>query len=587
MIPVSLSRLGPAARARALPVAVRADRTMTWAELARDVDALADAVASHGPGRWLLFADDAYAFAVGLLALWQSGSTAVVPPNAQPGTLAELAAGASGTVTDRQIALGGRHPVLRPGDPPPRQPRPWPTLDAWAPRLELFTSGTTGAHKPIPKTLRNLDEEIDGLERQWGGITCGRPVFATVSHHHIYGLLFRLLWPLCTGRPFRAETHAHAGELVPRLLAEERATLVTAPVHLRRLMASEDFRKLGRACGPIFSSGGPLDEATADGVADAFGEGVIEVLGATETGGIAWRRQRPDAQRLAWTPFPKVTACADGGTPRLMVASPFVSGAGPASPFIMEDRVQFLPDGRFLLLGRADRTVKVGERRVSLPEMEERLRAHADVAEAALVLLPGPPEARIGAVIVPSDAGRAGLVAQGRRVLAASLTRHLRPFWDPVLLPRRWLYVNELPRDPQGKVPAAALAALFPAPRNHSTRSPDVLGETRESDSCERTLRVPLRLACLEGHFPLHPIVPGVVQIGWVLDAARSLLGGDVHLASLEALKFKAVLRPGQVFQLRVALERAQDAIQFKLWSGTTVFASGRGRIRAPHGDAG
>src|SRR6185295_5324193 len=149
------------------------------ADLSRDVDALAGAVASHGPGRWLLFADDAYAFAVGLLALWQSGSTAVVPPNAQPGTLAELAAGAGGTVTDHRITLGDRHPVLRPGDPSPREPRAWPTLDAWVPRLELFTSGTTGSHKAIPKTLRNLDEEIDGLERQWGTITEGRPVFST------------------------------------------------------------------------------------------------------------------------------------------------------------------------------------------------------------------------------------------------------------------------------------------------------------------------------------------------------------------------------------------------------------------------
>ena len=114
-----------------------------------------------------------------------------------------------------------------------------------------------------------------------------------------------------------------------------------------------------------------------------------------------------------------------------------------------------------------------------------------------------------------------------------------------------------------------------------------MLGETRESDSCERTLRVPLGLACLEGHFPGYPIVPGVVQIEWVLDAARNLLGGDAHLTSLEALKFRGVLRPRQVFRLRVALDRAQDAIEFRLWSGSTVFASGRARIRTPRGDKG
>lgn len=582
MIARALSRLTPDAFASAAAVAVRSDQTVTWGTLRRDVDALAAAILSRGPGRWLLYADDAYAFAVGLLALWQSRSIAVVPPNAQPGTLADLTADVRGIVSDRRVAAGALKTPLDADDGAPVAPRRWEPLDPSAPRLELFTSGTAGPRKTVSKTLRHLDEEIAGLEAQFGALARDRQVFSTVSHHHIYGLLFRLLWPLCAGRPFRAETCAHADELAPRVGRHGRAVLVTAPVHLRRLMAAEDFRTLGPSCGPIFSSGGPLDEATADAVADAFGEAAIEVLGATETGGIAWRRQRPGPLRLAWTPFPRVAVGMDAETGRLLVTSPFAGDSESAGPLVVEDRGRFLPDGRFLLLARADRTVKVGERRVSLPEMEAELRGHPAVADAALALLPGPPEPRIAAVVVPSAAGRADLAARGRRGVAGSLARHLRSVWHPVLVPRRWRYVDELPRDAQGKVTAAAIRELFAPPPAPAALGPEVLEETIDPDACERTLHVPAGLAALEGHFPGQPIVPGVAQIGWVVDAARELLGGDVDVAVLEALKFKAVLRPGQRVRLRVALDRARGALEFRLWSGATVFASGRGRLRAP-----
>ncbi len=581
-----LSRLDAASRPVDTPVVVGAERTVRWAAFTADVEALAAALATRGGNRWLLFAEDAYTFAVGLVALWQSGSTAVVPPNGQAGTLGELSAGAHGLITDRASPLRGL-PVIRPRETPPATGWTWRPLDEHTTRLELFTSGTAGARRAIPKTLSHLDEEIDGLERHWGAQLGNRQVFATVSHHHIYGLLFRVLWPLCAGRPFRVDTYVHADELVPRMIEAERCVLVTAPVHLRLLKASEHFRRLGGACRPIFSSGGPLDETTADAIMEALGEGVFEVFGSTETGGVAWRQQQPGPDRLAWIPFSKVTVREGENDDRLVVRSPFVSAARPGSAFVMGDRAQFLPDGRFLLRGRADRVVKVGEKRISLPEMEERLREHPYVMEAALTLLDRRPEARVAAVVALSGEGRATLERKGRRTVAAALTEQLRPYCDPVALPRVWRYVNRLPRDPQGKVPAAALQSLFAPAFDPSVTSPEVLGETKEDGSCERRLRVPPRLGYLQGHFPGFPVVPGVVQVHWVMDIARSIAGSDVRLASLEALKFKQLLRPGQIFHLRVDLAPGRDTLRFRLWSGSTVFSSGRGRLVPAEGTKG
>ncbi|MFA0544481.1 AMP-fatty acid ligase, partial [Vibrio sp. 10N.222.52.B7] len=77
-----------------------------------------------------------------------------------------------------------------------------PTIELAAIQLTLFTSGSSGTPKAIDKTLEHLDIEIAQLDKNWGDLLKGNRVHSTVSHQHIYGLLFRILWPLCSGVPF-------------------------------------------------------------------------------------------------------------------------------------------------------------------------------------------------------------------------------------------------------------------------------------------------------------------------------------------------------------------------------------------------
>ena len=69
----------------------------------------------------------------------------------------------------------------------------------------------------------------------------------------------------------------------------------------------------------------------------------------------------------------------------------------------------------------------------------------------------------------------------------------------------------------------------------------------------------------LEGHFEGFPVVPGVVQVGWVLDAAQAALGEAPRLAAVENLKFKELLLPGQRFRLEVEWTAARDVLRFRL----------------------
>jgi len=126
-----------------------------------------------------------------------------------------------------------------------------------------------------------------------------------------------------------------------------------------------------------------------------------------------------------------------------------------------------------------------------------------------------------------------------------------------------------------------ALTRSVPGARAHAAAGPEVLGDSRGERRCERVLRIPEDLDCLSGHFPGFPVVPGVAQIGWVLEAARELLPGPTMLKGIEALKFKRLLRPADVVHLRIEVSPDHTAAAFRLWDTASVVSSGRLRFEA------
>jgi acyl-coenzyme A synthetase/AMP-(fatty) acid ligase len=578
---LSLARLLVEARPARGPVAFARGAPRSLDEFRARVAALAGRVRAEGGGRWLLHCEDAYAFAVALFALAHAGALAVLLPNRQPGALGRAARLAQGALLDAPEGGAPIAPcVLDPlGDAGGAPPAPLAPLDARLPLLELSTSGTTGEGKFVAKGLRHLESEVGALEARFGAaLGPATQVFATASPQHLYGLLFRVLWPLAAGRPFHGATWLHAEELLPRIEEAGDAALASTPAHLSRLAG---LARVRGACREVFSSGGPLDPDAADRIRDALGRAPLEIFGSTETGGVAWRRQTPGPARLVWTPLPEVAVERVAQGPdagRLRVRSPFVSAGAPQderAAFTLGDLAEVGADGSFQVLGRADRVVKIGEKRLSLPEMESQLRSHAFVAEAALLPLEQGGETRVGAAVVLAQAGRQALRAEGRRAVSARLADALAAHWDRVLLPRAWRYVEALPRDAQGKLTLARLRELFAG-----TRAPRLHGEERGPLSLARELSVPEDLAFLEGHFEGFPVVPGVVQVGWVMEAARAAFGAEPRLAAIENLKFKELLLPGQRLRLELEWSPGREVLRFRLAAGERVFSTGRARLR-------
>ncbi|HEU4425963.1 MAG TPA: amino acid adenylation domain-containing protein [Pilimelia sp.] len=114
------------------------------------------------------------------------------------------------------------------------------------------------------------------------------------------------------------------------------------------------------------------------------------------------------------------------------------------------DRARYAEDGRIEYLGRADNQVKLRGHRIELAEIEARLLAHPDVAQAAVVLR--------GA---EADAGEGHLVAYtvgaGNVPDPADLREHLARTLPGYMLPAAFVALDRMPLTPNGKLDRAAL----------------------------------------------------------------------------------------------------------------------------------
>ncbi|MDR3670009.1 MAG: AMP-binding protein [Holophaga sp.] len=405
----------------------------TWAQFAAAAAGVAERSRRAGGQRWILACPEAWDFAAGLFGLLQAGRTVVLPPNFLPETLRRLEREADGVLWELGEALP-------------------PAPAALTGSVEFWTSGSTGEPKGVPRSMAQLEAEVVMLERSFGHLLPAGPMAGTVPHHHIYGCLFRILWPLAAGRPFLCEPAGDPAGFLRALSQPAPVALVASPAHLSRLPQLLDLDALAVPPGVVFCSGGPLRAEDAALWSRRVPAGVVEIYGSTESGGIAWRIQGPDPDSAHWTPFADVTVAFQGAA---LVVTSFRAGPGPLR---MEDAAEPVAGGRFRLLGRLDRIIKLEEKRISLPELEQALEAHPWVARAAVVLLEGP-RPTLGAVVVLNP----GAPAE-RGLLVRTLRAHLALRFDGPALPRRWRFPEQLPYDGRGKLTPQALGRLFLAP---------------------------------------------------------------------------------------------------------------------------
>lgn len=437
MIPITLSELLCGSRSNDHPIALRNGVPLRFARFASDVAGIKERVLALGHNRAALVCRDTYAFAVGLFGLLHAGAEVIFPPNHQPGSIESLRGTFDLLVDDAFIAgVEGSTTALTP-------------LAAERLSLEFFTSGSTGAPKRIVKSLAMFELEAKTIEALWGEIGGVRPVFSTVPHSHVYGLTFKLAWPLATGRPFTTETHELWETLTATLLPK--AIIVSSPAHLSRL-SNLPAIPIERRPSIVFTAGAPLSFSAAAETEMIFGTLPTEIFGSTETGAVATRQQISHDE--AWRLFPGITMRYDEDG-KLSLLSPFVG-----SDWLETADIVTPAEGGFHFRGRADRIVKIEGNRISLTDLEAAISRLPWVDTVAAVLIPGS-SARLAAAVVLNECGRQQLTALGTFRFSRLLRSTLSDTYDPGSLPRSWRFIENLPSGHLGKRRDADILSLF------------------------------------------------------------------------------------------------------------------------------
>lgn len=514
-----------------------------------------------------LYLDDSIEFGAALLGAWQAGKTVWLSADTLDASCAALAAGVD--------AFYGEFPArCQPLVPleGERCMQPWSAPPSDQVALVVHTSGSTGQPEAIRKRLAQITSEVATLERLFGAALGQAEVVATVSHQHIYGLLFKVLWPLAAGRPIHALSIAFPEQLAATL-GQRACVLVASPAHLKRLPEHLDWRGAASMLCAVFSSGGPLTPEASAACARLLGRIPTEIYGSSETGGIAWRARQPGGSG-AWEALPGVKWRTDAGG-QLEVRSPHLDTDGWVH---MADRVEAAPGGHFMLLGRSDRIVKIEEKRISLDAIEAALVAGGLALEARVLLGPqrdGERQALV-ACVVPSAPGNALLRAHGKQYLNRQLRAQLATVVEAVALPRRWRYIDQLPVNAQGKTTQAQLIALFDGVPAAAPRLPQVTLLEQGGQRVLLGITVPATLFYLEGHFPQAPILPGVVQVDWAIHYGRAYFALAPRFIGIHALKFQQVILPDCPLLLELVHDSAKGSVQFRYFSDTGPHAGGR-----------
>jgi malonyl-CoA/methylmalonyl-CoA synthetase len=325
--------------------------------------------------------------------------------------------------------------------------------------LIVYTSGTTGRPKGALLTHANLLASAHAVRLAWRWQPDDR-LASCLPLFHVHGLGVGLHGTLVTGASAVVLPRFEPAAVADAIREQRASLLFGVPTMYHRMADSPYLAELARLRLAV-SGSAPLPADLHAAIEAGCGQRVLERYGMSET--IMLVSNPYDGERRPGTvgfPLPGVSvrlAPRAGGVREIEVSGPNVISGYLNRPEAAAE--SFTPDGWFRtgdlgildddgylrISGRAKELIISGGYNVYPREVEEALRAHPSVADAAVV---GTPSAEWGetvvAFVVPAGTGSAALQAE----LAQWCAQRLAPYKRP----REWRWIEAVPRNALGKV---------------------------------------------------------------------------------------------------------------------------------------
>ena len=340
----------------------------------------------------------------------------------------------------------------------------------------LYTSGTSGRPKGVILTDANLQTNIDQVI-EWVHFNKRDVMLGVLPQFHTFGLTVLTLLPLCLGCRV-----VYTAKFMPKRILElarehQPTAFIGIPsmynaLRLAKSATREDFASLRFAV----AGGEPLPDAVSDGFHEVFGVRICEGYGLTETAPVSNvclpHEYRPHSVGRA-VPGVEERIVADDGRilgpgeeGEIRIKGPNVMPGyfkRPEETAAAFDEDGFLrtgdmgrldADGFLSITGRIKEMLIIGGENVFPREIEEVLDRHPAVKSSAVIGVPDPSRGEVPLAFVE--------LVDGAEFDETALRSHCRETLAQYKVPREIRRLNELPRNPTGKIMRRALTPDTP-----------------------------------------------------------------------------------------------------------------------------
>lgn len=308
-------------------------------------------------------------------------------------------------------------------------------------RTVIFTSGTTGAPKPVALTAAN--HEASAIASAWNlGVAADDRWLCCLPLHHVGGLSI-----LHRSAIYGTTAVLHDGfdvAAVRESIESGEATLVSLVATMLRRLADAGLSRWP-ALRAALIGGGPVPRDLLEWAAE-HNFPALQTYGMTETASQVATLPAGEALRhhgSAGRPLLGVELRI-GDQREILLRGPMVAGSALAEDGWLHtgDAGHLDEDGYLHVEGRIDETIVTGGENVAAAEVEDALLAHPAVADAAVA---GRPDAEWGEAVV-------AWVVLATHASDAELAAHCRKLLAGYKVPKRFVRTAELPRNAAGKL---------------------------------------------------------------------------------------------------------------------------------------